>query len=388
MLIVPHYSSTPQVIYLLFPHTKTRRLRNQVKVKRWRFVSSSHRCLITLSTAVSFSRCNTELWYRWRTEILKRQEDKVEIEKHHKLCGMETKKTSRENSPVVLNGRRSSSPRSPGQDPRPGSSSPPRCTSASPRSSTHSPVCSSSSNSISVSASASNSDNHMILSTPSTNRIHSTTTPIRPIPQIPHTVSKHILDRTTSPLSPLDSARRDLILKKPLMTSPHHHLHPHPSSSHHHPANGLLLPAHHHNNNNHKENNTPVLVPTRPSFMISDILGSSDKPRSRSPVASAGLNLSQRAETLNCGNPLMRHNSHTDSSVSPGSDYFRGAEKRKAPDDDDDDGSDLDVEESDCESSPDKGAWNSWRFAASLKHVNLFWSQFNNRATNDCQLLS
>lgn len=236
---------------------------------------------------------------------------------------------SREGSPVVVNGR-SSSPLSPAQE---RSASPARCTSTSPVNTAHSPVCSVSSSEM------------------TSHRIHSTTTPIRPIPQIPHTVSKHILDRTTSPLS-IDASHRDLILKKPLMTSPHHHLHPHPSSSHHHP-NGLLVPAHH-NNNNHKENNTPVLVPTRPSFMISDILGSSDKSSSRSPLASGGLNLSQRSETLDCSTH-RRHSSHTDSSVSPGSDYYHTGEKRKAPDDDENDDSDLDVEESDCESSPDKG---------------------------------
>ena len=239
---------------------------------------------------------------------------------------------SRESSPVIVNGRRSSSPMSPALE---RSSSPARCRSTSPPSSTHSPVRSTSSSEMSS----------------TTNRIHSTTTPIRPIPQIPHTVSKHILDKTLSPLS-IDAPHRDLILKKPLMTSPHHHLLPHPSSSHSHP-NGLLVPAHH-NNNNHKENNTPVLVPTRPSFMISDILGSSDKSTSRSSLAPGGLNLSHRPETLDCSTH-RRHSSHTDSSVSPGSDYYHSGEKRKAPDDDDDCDSDLDVEESDCESSPEKG---------------------------------
>ena len=246
---------------------------------------------------------------------------------------------SRESSPVVVKGRRSTSPSSPIQERQ---TSPARCRSTSPVSAAHSPVCSVSSSEM------------------TSNRIHSTTTPIRPIPQIPHQVSKHILSRTTSPLS-IDASHRDLILKKPLMVSPHHHLHPHPSSSHHHP-NGLLVPAHH-NNNNHKENNTPVLVPTRPSFMISDILGSSDKSSSKSPLATGGLNLSHRSDALDCS-ALRRHSSHTDSSVSPGSDYYHTGEKRKAPDDDDDDNgdSDLDVEESDCESSPDKGKTSFNRF--------------------------
>ena len=241
---------------------------------------------------------------------------------------------SRDGSPVVANGRSSCSP-IPHAEER--STSPSRCVSTSPMSTNHSPVCS-------VSSSDMNSNS---------SRIHSTTTPIRPIPQIPHTVSKHILDRTTSPLS-INPPNRDFVLKKPLMTSPHHHLHPHPSSSHHLPK-GLLLPAHH-NNNNQKENNTPVLVPTRPSFMISDILGrsASEKPRSRSPLASGGLNLSQRSDIQDCSTH-RKHSSNTDFSVSLGSDYYHQVEKRKAPDNDEDGDSDLDVEESDCESSSDKG---------------------------------
>ena len=90
--------------------------------------------------------------------------------------------------------------------------------------------------------------------------------------------------------------------------------------------------------------------------MISDILGcSSDKSSSRAgSLAAGGLNLSHRPETLDCSTH-RRHSSHTDSSVSPGSDYYHTGEKRKTPDDDEDGDSDLDVEESDCESSLEKG---------------------------------